>query len=78
MERTDGLDKSFSPADAAVFTATALTHHHVMPIWGEHEVRELRAELADIQRPRVRRVAEDPSAGVAVPAVPERRRITRS
>ena len=53
MELTNRLDNSLSPAVASYFMATSITHHHLRPIWGEHEVRELRAELADIQRPGV-------------------------
>ena len=51
MERTDWLDEGLNPADARFLMVTAITHHRVSsPIWGEHAVRKLHAELADIQR----------------------------
>src|SRR5579859_604048 len=59
MERTDWLDARLNPADARFLMVTAITHHRVSsPIWGEHEVRKLHAELAEIQRLAVQVVAE--------------------
>jgi hypothetical protein len=59
MERTDWLDEGFTPADAGFLMATAITHHQVSsPNWGEHEVRKLHAELADLQRLALRVVSE--------------------
>ena len=59
MERTDWLDEGLKPADARFLMVTAITHHRVSsPIWGEHEVRKLNAELADIQRLAAKVVAE--------------------
>ncbi len=49
MERTEwlGLDS----ADARFLMLTAITHHKFSsPIWGEHEVRKLHAELAELDR----------------------------
>lgn len=49
MERTDWLDAGLDPADARFLMLTAITHHQFSsPIWGEHEVRKLHAELAEI------------------------------
>jgi hypothetical protein len=60
MERTDWLDEGFTPADARFLMATSITHHRVSsPNWGEHEVRKLHAELADLQRLGARIVAEE-------------------
>jgi hypothetical protein len=59
MERTDWLDEGLNPADARFLMATAITHHRVSsPIWGEHAVRKLHAELAEIQRLAVEVIAE--------------------
>jgi hypothetical protein len=49
MERTDWLDAGLDPADARFLMLTAITHHRFSAqIWGEHEVRKLHAELAEI------------------------------
>jgi hypothetical protein len=49
MERTEWLDAGLDPADARFLMMTAITHHQFSsPIWGEHEVRKLHAELAEI------------------------------
>lgn len=49
MEHTDWLDKGLNSADARFLMLTAITHHRFSsPIWGEHEVRKLHAELAEI------------------------------
>jgi hypothetical protein len=49
MERTDWLDEGLDPADARFLMLTAITHHQFSsPIWGEHEVRKLHAELAEL------------------------------
>jgi hypothetical protein len=62
MERTDWLDEKMTPAEARFLMVTAITHHQVTsPIWGEHEVSKLHAELADIQRQAVQVVAEQPA-----------------
>jgi hypothetical protein len=51
MERTDWLDEGLSPADARFLMLTAITHHKFSsPAWGEHEVRKLHAELAELDR----------------------------
>jgi hypothetical protein len=50
MERADWLDGAFDPAEARFLMVTAITHHRFSaPIWGEHEVRKLHAELAEIE-----------------------------
>jgi hypothetical protein len=50
MERTDWLDAGLDPAGANFLMLTAITHHRFSsPIWGEHEVRKLHAELAEIE-----------------------------
>ena len=49
MEYTDWLDGGFDSVDARFLMVTAITHHRfTSPIWGEHEVRKLHAELAEI------------------------------
>jgi hypothetical protein len=49
MEQTDWLGKGLNSADARFLMVTAITHHRFSsPIWGEHEVRKLHAELAEI------------------------------
>jgi hypothetical protein len=51
MERTDWLDEGLSSADAQFLMLTAITHHRFSsPVWGEHEVRKLHAELAELDR----------------------------
>ena len=50
MERTDWLDGGFDSVEARFLMVTAITHHQFSsPIWGEHEVRKLHAELAEIE-----------------------------
>ena len=49
MERADWIDAGLAPADARFLMLTAITHHQFSsPNWGEHEVRKLHAELAEI------------------------------
>jgi len=51
MERTDWLDEGLSSADARFLMLTAITHHKFSsPAWGEHEIRKLHAELAELDR----------------------------
>ena len=51
MERTDWLDEGLSSAEARFLMLTAITHHKFSsPAWGEHEVRKLNAELAELDR----------------------------
>jgi hypothetical protein len=51
MERTDWLDEGLSPADARFLMLTAITHHTFSSLaWGEHEVRKLHAELAELDQ----------------------------
>jgi hypothetical protein len=73
MERTDWLDEGLSSADAQFLMLTAITHHKFSsPVWGEHEVRKLHAELAELDR-LVTAAAVDASGavrGARVLAVP--------
>jgi hypothetical protein len=49
MERTDWLDADLDSAGARFLMLTAITHHQFgSPIWGEHELRKLHAELAEL------------------------------
>ena len=49
VERTDWLEEGLDSAQAQFLMVTAITHHRVSsPLWGEDEVRKLRAELAEI------------------------------
>ena len=51
MERTDWLDGGLDSAAARFLMITAITHHEFSsPAWGEHEVRKLHAELAELDR----------------------------
>jgi hypothetical protein len=58
MERADWLDGAFTPTEARFLMATAITHHQVSsPGWGEHEVRKLHDELAEIEIAAIRLIA---------------------
>ena len=49
MERTDWLDGGLDAAQARFLMTTAITHHRFSsPAWGDHEIRRLHAELAEI------------------------------
>ena len=49
MEQTDWVHQGFDSAQAQFLMVTAITHHRFSsPIWGEHEVQKLYAELAEI------------------------------
>lgn len=49
MERADWLTDGYDSAEARFLMLTAITHHQFnSPAWGEHEVRKLHAELAEI------------------------------
>ncbi|HEX6448700.1 MAG TPA: hypothetical protein VF060_04475 [Trebonia sp.] len=62
MERTDWLDVGLNSADARFLMLTAITHHEFSsPTWGEHEVRKLIAELAELDR-HITQVAADHDA----------------
>ncbi len=57
MERTEWL--SLNSADARFLMLTAITHHKFSsPTWGEHEVRKLHAELAELDRLAAQAVAD--------------------
>ena len=57
MERTEWL--SLNSADARFLMLTAITHHTFSsPTWGEHEVRKLHAELAELDRLAAQAVAD--------------------
>jgi hypothetical protein len=57
MERTEWL--SLNSADARFLMLTAITHHKFSsPAWGEHEVRKLHAELAELNRLAAQAVAD--------------------
>ena len=65
MERTDWLDGGFDSVDARFLMVTAITHHRFSsPIWGEHEVRKLHAELAEIDVLASRAVVDHHAAGL--------------
>jgi hypothetical protein len=50
MECADWLDGGFDSAQARFLMVTAITHHRFSsPAWGEHEIRKLYAELAEIE-----------------------------
>ena len=57
MERTEWL--SLNSADARFLMLTAITHHTFSsPTWGEHEIRKLHAELAELDRLAAQAVAD--------------------
>ena len=59
MERTDWLDGGLDSAAARFLMMTAITHHEFSsPSWGEHEVRKLHAELAELDRLAAQAVAD--------------------
>jgi hypothetical protein len=61
MERTEWL--SLNSADARFLMLTAITHHKFSsPSWGEHEVRKLHAELAELDRLGAQAVADHNAA----------------
>src|ERR1700677_2107928 len=50
MEQTDWIDQGFDAAQARFLMVTAITHHRFSSrLWGEHEVRKLHSELAEIE-----------------------------
>ena len=50
MEQTDWIRQGFDAAQARFLMVTAITHHRFSsPVWGEHEVRKLHDELAEIE-----------------------------
>ena len=59
MERTDWIDGGLDPASARFLMVTAITHHRFSSaVWGEHEVRKLHAELAEIDALAARAIAD--------------------
>ena len=55
MERADWLMDGYDTAQARFLMVTAITHHQFnSPAWGEHEVRKLHAELAEIDSAAMR------------------------
>jgi hypothetical protein len=70
MERTDWLDGGLDSAAARFLMMTAITHHEFSsPTWGEHEVRKLHAELAELDRLAAQAVVDHAGSG------PQRRRV---
>ena len=59
MECTDWINEGFDAASARFLMVTAITHHRFSsPVWGEHEVRKLHAELAEIDALAAQAVAD--------------------
>jgi hypothetical protein len=49
MERNSWRDAGLAPAEARFLMLTAITHHRFSsPIRGQHELRKLNAELAEL------------------------------
>ncbi len=64
MERTDWLDGGLDSAAARFLMMTAITHHEFSsPSWGEHEVRKLHAELAELDRLAAQAVVDHAGSG---------------
>src|SRR5580658_9696143 len=50
MEQPDWIRQGFDAAQARFLMVTAITHHRFSsPVWGQHEVRKLHDELAEIE-----------------------------
>ena len=50
MEHADWIHQGFDAGQARFLMVTAITHHRFSsPTWGEHEVRKLQRELAEIE-----------------------------
>jgi hypothetical protein len=50
MERASWQDQGLGPSDARFLMLTAIAHHRFnSPIWGQHELRKLNAELAEFE-----------------------------
>ena len=61
MERGDWLDSGFDPAQVRFLLVTASTHHRFSsPIWREHEVARLYAEVAEIEHSAKQAIAALP------------------
>jgi cytochrome c-type biogenesis protein CcmH/NrfG len=64
MERTDWLDGGLDSAAARFLMMTAITHHEFSsPTWGEHEVRKLHAELAELDLLAAQAVVDHAGSG---------------
>jgi len=62
MEQTDWIHQGIDAAQARFLMVTAITHHRFSStIWGEHEVRKLHGELAEIEAAAVQIVAPRPA-----------------
>jgi hypothetical protein len=62
MEQTDWIHQGFDAAQARFLMVTAITHHRFSsPAWGEHEVRKLHGELAEIEASAARVLAPRPA-----------------
>jgi hypothetical protein len=62
MEQTDWIHQGFDASQARFLMVTAITHHRFSsPIWGEHEVRKLHGELAEIESSAAQVLAPRPA-----------------
>jgi hypothetical protein len=62
MEQTDWIHQGFDVAQSRFLMVTAITHHRFSsPMWGEHEIRKLHGELAEIEASAARVVAPRPA-----------------
>ena len=63
MEHADWLDGGFDSAQARFLMVTAITHHRfTSPAWGEHEIRKLYTELAEIELAAAQVLTAQPAA----------------
>ena len=63
MECTDWINAGLDSASARFLMVTAITHHQFSsPVWDEHEIRKLHAELAEIDALATRAIADHDAA----------------
>jgi hypothetical protein len=64
MERTDWLDVGLDSAAARFLMMTAITHHEFSsPNWGNHEIRKLHDELAELDLLAAQMVVDHAESG---------------
>ena len=63
MECSDWINAGLDSASARFLMVTAITHHRFSsPVWDEHEIRKLHAELAEIDALASRAITDHDAA----------------